>query len=47
MSDKTVLIRKAAARGVSVITAIGMAILLSGCVIVPAGPFYHHHYWGY
>lgn len=28
--------------------ALGIAILLSGCVIVPAGPYYHHHpYWGY
>ncbi len=29
--------------------AIGMALLLSGCVIVPCcGGYYHHpHYWGY
>jgi hypothetical protein len=25
-----------------------MAMLVSGCVVVPAGPYYHpHHYWGY
>jgi hypothetical protein len=48
MSDKTLLIRKAAARGMSTIVALGLAILLSGCIIVPAGPYYHpHHYWGY
>jgi hypothetical protein len=29
--------------------AVGLAILLSGCVVEPAwGPYYHHpHYWGY
>jgi hypothetical protein len=25
--------------------AVGFAIMLSGCVVVPAGPYYHHHYW--
>ena len=39
MSDKTLLIRKAAARGMSTIVALGLAILLSGCIIVPAGPY--------
>lgn len=48
MSDKTQMIRNAVARGSSFIAALGMAILLSGCVIVPVGPYYHpHHYWGY
>jgi hypothetical protein len=48
MHDKPSLIRQAAARGASMIAALGIAILLSGCVIVPAGPYYHpHHYWGY
>lgn len=28
--------------------ALGLAILLSGCIVVPVGPYYHHHpYWGY
>ncbi|WP_428487644.1 hypothetical protein [Rhodopila sp.] len=44
MSRRNPLIRKAIALG----AALGMGILLSGCVIVPAGPYYHpHHYWGY
>lgn len=44
MSRKNPLIRKAATLG----AAFGLAILLSGCVIVPAGPYWHpHHYWGY
>jgi hypothetical protein len=26
--------------------AVALAILLSGCVVVPVGPGYpHHHYW--
>jgi len=48
MFATTQQIRKAAARGVTFVAALGMAIMLSGCVIVPAGPYYHpHHYWGY
>jgi hypothetical protein len=44
MSRKTLLLRKAA----TVAAAFGFAILLSGCIIAPAGPYYHpHHYWGY
>jgi hypothetical protein len=29
--------------------ALGLAIMLSGCVVYPAwGPYYHHpHHWGY
>ncbi len=27
-------------------TALGLAIMLSGCVIVPGGG-YHHHHWIY
>jgi hypothetical protein len=27
--------------------AIGVALLLSGCVIYPAGGGYHPHYWGW
>ncbi len=47
MSDKSPPIRQTAARGLAVIAALGVAILLSGCVIVPP-PYYHpHHYWGY
>jgi PBP1b-binding outer membrane lipoprotein LpoB len=32
-----------------VVSAMAMALLLSGCVIVPAGPGYYHphrYYWG-
>ncbi len=48
MSIRTLQVRKAATRGVTFVAALGMAIMLSGCVIVPAGPYYHpHHYWGY
>jgi hypothetical protein len=31
-------------RAVTLASAFGLAVLLSGCVIVPVGP-YHHHYW--
>jgi hypothetical protein len=28
--------------------AVGLALLLSGCVIEPAwGPYHHHHHYGY
>jgi hypothetical protein len=28
--------------------ALGLAIMLSGCVVYPAwGPYYHPHHWGY
>jgi hypothetical protein len=28
--------------------ALGLAIMLSGCVIYPAwGPYYHPHHWGH
>jgi len=37
MSSAKYLLRVAA--------ALGVAILLSGCVVVPVGPGYHHHYW--
>jgi hypothetical protein len=48
MFNKSPLIHKAFARGASIVAALGIAILVSGCVIVPAGPYYHpHHYWGY
>jgi hypothetical protein len=39
MSPAKHLIRTAA--------AIGLAILLSGCVVYPAGPYYRPHHWGY
>jgi len=40
MSSNNLLIRAMA--------ALGVAIMLSGCVIVPVGPYHHpHHYWGY
>jgi hypothetical protein len=32
---------------VRVAVALGLAITLSGCVIYPAGPYYHPHHWGY
>jgi hypothetical protein len=47
MSANTKLIRKAASRGAKALAALGIAIVLSGCVIVPAGPYYHPHHWGY
>lgn len=28
-------------------TALGLAIMLSGCVIVPEGGYHHHHHWYY
>jgi hypothetical protein len=28
--------------------ALGVALLLSGCVVYPAGPYYYHpHYYGW
>nr|WP_294512779.1 hypothetical protein [uncultured Rhodopila sp.] len=42
MSSTRILIRTAA--------AVCLAVLLSGCVVVPAwGPYYHphHYYYGY
>jgi hypothetical protein len=28
--------------------ALGIAVMLSGCVVYPAwGPYYHPHHWGY
>jgi hypothetical protein len=27
--------------------AVGLAILLSGCVIAPAPYYWHPHHWGY
>ena len=28
--------------------AVGLALVLSGCVIYPiGGPYYHPHHWGY
>ncbi len=49
MFNKSPLIRQTVAKAGAVIAALGVAILLSGCVIVPAGPYYYHphHYWGY
>ncbi len=48
MPPKTRLIRKAAARGAKALAAFGIAILLSGCIIVPGGGgYYHPHHWGY
>lgn len=30
------------------VAALGLAIMLSGCVIYPAwGPYHHSHHWGY
>ncbi len=49
MSAKHPMIRKATAKGVKAIAAAGIAILLSGCIVVPVGGgYYHpHHHWGY
>jgi hypothetical protein len=27
--------------------ALGLAIMLSGCVVYPAGPYYHPYHWRY
>jgi hypothetical protein len=27
--------------------ALGVAIMLSGCIIAPAWGPYHHHHWGW
>ncbi len=44
MSRTNKVFRKAAGIG----AALCVALLLSGCVIEPIGPYYHpHHYWGY
>jgi hypothetical protein len=42
MTQQTSLLRKSAA----IAAALGMALLLSGCVIVPA-PYYHPPRYGY
>ncbi len=35
-------------RLIRVVGALGLAIMVSGCVIEPAwGPYHHHHYYGY
>ncbi len=47
MSANPKTIRNFVRRGVSVIAALGLAIVLSGCVIVPWQPYHHsHHHWG-
>jgi hypothetical protein len=31
----------------SVTAALALALLVSGCVIYPAGPFHPYHWWGH
>ncbi len=32
---------------IKVAAVLGLAVMLSGCVVYPAGPYYHPYHWHY
>lgn len=34
-------------RLINTVAVLGLAVMLSGCVVYPAWGPYHHHHWGY